>query len=587
MSKTLNVCDKSLFYIIILMTVSLLTPSRSHAETPLAEMSVDGLLEVLDATLAESRLYEARKEEKIEGLRREFDAARDREQRYWIARNLYTEYSTYDSDSALHYASLAYDLARETGHLNWMDEMQIDRVYILAATGLFSEADNLLETFDPATLSPGLQARYFEQLLFLSTHHDQYIGVNTAETPYDADASAMLDSLCRSLSRSDPQYEWFEGWRSLESPDHGARMIPRLKQSVDAARFDSRKDAMDAWILSRLYQEAGDDDNKFRYLIISAIADVRAANKEIASLEEVANLLYGGQEGGTDDNLRRANDYISYCIRCANEYKSRVRVGRLADLQNRITRSYQTELQHQRERASTYLKLALAILVVLLAAMVFIVVQMRRLRQSRAMLNDANRTLNSKVSELEEMGKQLERANGELERLYSNAREGANELSRTNLAKEKYIADIFAICSNYISKLDDFRKNIHRLLIAGKFEDLRRITKTPELSQSEIKELHRNFDKIFLGIYPDFVKDFNTLLRPEEQIVLRKGDLLNTELRIYALVRLGLTDSTAIARFLHCSVQTVYNTRQRARAKGIVPREEFAERVRSLGKTIF
>jgi hypothetical protein len=212
---------------------------------------------------------------------------------------------------------------------------------------------------------------------------------------------------------------------------------------------------------------------------------------------------------------------------------------------------------------------------------------MKRLRQSRAMLNDANLALNDKVEQLEILQVQLQEANANLSGLYSNAREGALELSQTNLAKEKYIADIFAICSNYISKLDDFRKNIYRLLIAGKYEELREITKSPELSQAEIKELHRTFDKIFLGIYPDFVRDFNSLLRPEEQIELKKDDLLNTELRIYALVRLGLTDSTAIARFLHCSVQTVYNTRQRTRAKAEESSVKFPERVRSLGKTIF
>jgi len=554
----------------------------------LPEMTDEELLEVLDATLAESPELERRKVDKIAGIRAEYAEASDREQRYWIARNLYNEYCSFDSDSAMYYADLAYRLAGETGHKSWMDEMQLNRVYLLAATGLLAEASNLLSTLHPETLQPGLEARYFEQLLFLSTHRDQFIGVNSAEVPYDAAASEMLDSLCRSLSPTDPQYGWFEGWRNLQSSAKAADLIPRLKKNVDAGGFSTRKEAMDAWILSRLYEKAGDDDNKLRYLILSSIADIRASNKEIASLEEVANILYNTRaKGGGDNNLKRANDYISYCIRCANEYKSRVRVGRLADLQHHISQAYQTELERQEHRAANYLKLLGAILLGLIAAMVFIFAQMRKLRQSRAMLNDANRALNGKVSELEELKKQLEEANLTLEGLYSNARDGANELSRTNLAKEKYIADIFAICSSYISKLDDFRKNIYRLLIAGKYEELRHLTKTPELPQAEVKELHRTFDKIFLGIYPDFVRDFNTLLRPEEQIELKKDDLLNTELRIYALVRLGLSDSTAIARFLHCSVQTVYNTRQRTRGKAVVPREEFAERVRSLGKTIF
>lgn len=556
------------------------------ASACLPGLPVEGLLDILDATLAESPGFERRKEEKIAGLRLDYAAASDMEQRYWIARNLYNEYCSFDSDSAMYYVDLSCRLARETGHRAWWEEMQLNRVYLLAATGLLSDADRLLSTLGPETLSPGLEARYFEQLLFLSTHRDQFIGLNTPENLYGSEVSAMLDSLCRSLPPSDPQYGWFLAWRDLQSPDRAAGLIPDLKKKVDAGGFATRKDAMDAWILSRLYQKSGDDNEKLRYLIMSAIADIRASNKEIASLEEVANILYDTRsEDGY--NLKRANDYISYCIRCANEYKSRVRVGRLADLQHHISQAYQTELERQERRAADYLKLLGAILLGLLAAMVFIIIQMKRLRQSRAMLNGANLALNGKVRELEEVTEKLEEANETLEGLYSNAREGANALSRTNLAKEKYIADIFSICSGYIGKLDDFRKNIYRLLIAGKYEELRQQTKTPELSQAEIKELHRTFDKIFLGIYPDFVRDFNTLLRPEEQIELKKDDLLNTELRIYALVRLGLSDSTAIARFLHCSVQTVYNTRQRTRSKAVVPREEFAERVRSLGKTIF
>lgn len=554
----------------------------------LAAMSVDELLKLLDTTLSQTPEYERRKEEKIAGLREEYRKATDREQRYWIARNLYGEYSTLDSDSALHYADIGYGVARDLGRHDWMDEMQLDRAYVMAATGLLVQADMILAAINPEHLQPGLEARYFEQLLFLSTHRDQFYGVNSMETPYNAEASQMLDSLCRSLSPEHSQYSWFLGWRNLNSSADAREVIPKLKESVDKCGFSTQKDAMDAWILSRLYEKAGDDDNKLRYLILSSIADIRAANKEIASLEEVANLLYQGEgPGSRGENLRRANEYISHCILCANSYKSRVRVGRLAELQQRITQGYQTELVRQERRVASYLKLLVAILLCLLAAMAFIIVQMKKLRQSRALLNDANRALNGKVGELEEVKIQLEEANATLEDLYSNAREGANVLSQTNLAKEKYIADIFAICSNYISKLDDFRKNIYRLLIAGKYEDLRQLTKSPELSQAEIKELHRTFDKIFLGIYPDFVRDFNTLLRPEEQIELKKGDLLNTELRIYALVRLGLTDSTAIARFLHCSVQTVYNTRQRTRSKAVVPGKEFAERVRSLGKTIF
>ena len=137
---------------------------------------------------------------------------------------------------------------------------------------------------------------------------------------------------------------------------------------------------------------------------------------------------------------------------------------------------------------------------------------------------------------------------------------------------------MFTICSTYISKLDDFRKNVNRKLKTGQTHELQRMTET-SIVKNELKEFYNNFDAIFLHVYPDFVNDFNALLRPEERVVLKEGELLNTDLRIYALVRLGINDSMKIAAFLHCSPQTVYNNRMKMRNRAIIPKESFAETV--------
>ena len=158
------------------------------------------------------------------------------------------------------------------------------------------------------------------------------------------------------------------------------------------------------------------------------------------------------------------------------------------------------------------------------------------------------------------------------------------ELRESNYVKEEYIGYVFSICSNYISKLDEYRKNINRKIKAKQIDEAKALTDTPTMAHNELKEFYKNFDAIFLHVYPNFVSDFNSLLNPEERIVLKEGELLNTELRIYALVRLGITDSVKIAEFLHCSTQTVYNNRLRVRNKAIIPKEKFAETVRSLGK---
>lgn len=209
---------------------------------------------------------------------------------------------------------------------------------------------------------------------------------------------------------------------------------------------------------------------------------------------------------------------------------------------------------------------------------------MKKLSRSREQLNEVNELLSQHVTELSEAQINVAKANEQLQTLNSELTEANYKLCESNYIKEEYIGYVFAICSNYISKLDRFRKDINRKIKANKFEEVRQLTDTSTMAQNELKEFYHNFDAIFLHVYPDFVSDFNSLLLPNEKIVLKEGELLNTELRIYALVRLGINDSVKIAEFLHCSPQTVYNNRLKCRNKANIPKEQFASTVRSLGK---
>lgn len=579
---------KAIAIVLLCLCYSALAAFSQSTGTSMVNLDNSMLLEILDKAIEEKDTYESQKQTKLEHLKSELETSTDTEQKYWAARNLYNEYRTYDSDSALYYVDLSLELAKKAGRQKWIDEMNIFRSYIYSATGLLEEAQKSIDEVNPDNLDRSLYLQYNEQLLFLYTHKDQYLGRNSKDNPYNAESLTLLENLAQDLPMTDPQYCWFKGWYSLSSESKANDAIPNILAIVKDSKFQSIEDAKNSWILSRLYEKVGDNDNKLKFLILSAIADIRTHNKEIASLEEVANLMY------RNNDLKRANEYINYCINCANEYKSRVRVGRLADLQHKITTAYQQEAEAQDKNLRYYFIALITIVILLLCTLIFSIIQNRKLHQNKAALNEANITLSSQVNELKSLQDQLKiandkqlEANERLKNMYSNAKQGTIELSETNYTKERYIADIFAICSNYINKLDDFRKNIYRMLVAHRYDELREMTKSPELSNPEIKELYQNFDKIFLGIYPDFVKDFNTLLRPEEQITLKKGEQLNTELRIYALVRLGLNDSTKIAQFLHCSVRTVYNTRQRIRNKAIIPKDKFAETVKSLGKIAY
>lgn len=569
------------FITIILLVISICGASAKSSAALNSGLSTQQLLDSLDSSLGKSAAYTAEKERRISSLRHRLSQTANPEQRFWICRNLVDEYSSYNSDSALHYIDASAAVGRQAGRREWVDEMNLNRAYIYAATGLLAEAESALNEVDPRQMTPALATEYYNRLLFVLTHKDQYLGKNSLTRPYSERAKAMLDSVSRLMQPSDPQYIWFLAWRSMTDPAKTREAIPVVEKALESSTYSTREEAMNAWILSRLYELNGNSDMMMRYLILSAIADVRTSNKEIASLEEISNRLY------QSNDLERANDYISHCLQLANDYKSRVRVGRLADLQYHITKAYSQRNDRQRRKLNVYFIIALVFAAGLAVAMLFLYKQNRRIHRSKTELDRSNAQLNSKVEELSQTRRQLKEANDRLEILYRNVRDEAGELAAGNDAKERYIADIFAICSDYISKLDEFRRNIYRKIVAHNFDEVKELTKSHELSHGEIKELYQNFDSIFLKVYPNFVDDFNTLLRPDERVAMKKPGVLTTELRIYALVRLGINDSVKIARFLHCSTQSVYNARMKMRNKSDISKEQFAEAVRRLGKPAF
>ena len=226
----------------------------------------------------------------------------------------------------------------------------------------------------------------------------------------------------------------------------------------------------------------------------------------------------------------------------------------------------------------------IGVLVMLLVAVIIIVNIALRLYKSRIRLHDVNKELKRRRSELAYANQNLKEANENLVEVNAQMKQTNIQLKESNLAKEEYVAYVFAICSNYISKLEEYRKDINRKAKAKMLGEILTMTDKQTMVQEELKEFYHHFDAIFLRLYPTFLDDFNALLEPEERIVPRKGELLNTDLRIYALIRLGITDSVKISEFLHCSPQTIYNSRLKMRNKSKLSNEELVEVLSKIGR---
>lgn len=541
------------------------------------EKEIPQLLATLDSILVQTGELASQKELKIAQLKKKLSNAANFEEEFWINKMLYDESFVFNADSAMKYVDRNIQIATELKKKDWQDEWLINRSFMFAATGLLKEAGEVLEKVDSTSLSDGLKLSYYYQRSYLYSHLGQYMGdQKQVSNKYYNEFENANKHMLALVRPKDPLYWWCVASCNELSPEDS--LFSALENVVLSSHHNTRLDAMNAYGLSNMYKRIGDKEKTMIYLIYSAMADLRVCNRDIASLQELSSLLYDAGD------IDRAYAYMNYCLKAALLYPNRVRIINISTELDKIYANYQQRDIRWRNSLQNYLYVVTFFSIILVLALIGLYRQTKKLRKSLTELDSANHSLNQHVVELSQMHKQLALANQELQNLNELLRSANQKLQESNDVKEEYIGYVFSICSNYISKLDEYRKNINRKLKTGQFEEARQLTDNSSLTQNELKDFYANFDAIFLRVYPDFVADLNSLLRPEEQILLKDASELNTEVRIYALVRLGINDSVKIADFLHCSPQTVYNHRLRMRNKAIIPKDKFAEAVRLLGR---
>lgn len=525
----------------------------------------------LDSLIQESPEFEKEKTARIEQLRKGSASATSPGEKYLFNRALFDEYMIFNSDSARKYINENLELASQTGNEEWQIESKIRKAQFLTGTGLMVKAMNILDSIDPSTLSKDALTDYYGEKIYLYSHLGNYTGGDN--NSYYGMERMYRDSIMTIIDESHPQYLWFKGWDILGTDKPAAKTIEALKAKIAKSKLNTHQDAKDAYILAKLYEQGGDRDNFLRYMSLSASADVRISNwSEISSLQELSAALFNDGRG----EIERPYAYTSYCLDKAIAYPNRVQAYLLSDSMRAISSAYQREANKHQQTTQAMMILAFVLTAILAGAVIYIVTQYRRLHSQQKRLDDTNRSLSEKIEELDKAKTLLNEANGRLQALIADLKEKNYELNEANYVKEEYICNIFNLCSEYISKLSDLKKSIHLKAVTKKYKEIEQETEDFDM-KADFKEFYRAFDTVFLHIYPDFVHDFNELLQEDKQIIPKEGELLNTELRIYALIRLGITDSTKIAEFLHCSSQTVYNNRFKVRGRARVPKKDFAE----------
>ena len=535
------------------------------------------LYKELDAAIDSAAIFQKQKTDAIEILKKQYASCRDDEERYRFSWSLYREYVAFVSDSTLSYLQRCLELARRMNRGDLVSQSELAMAHQLSETGFYSEAEIRynripIEQMDSATRLLYLSGRnhLYGEMGFYS--HDPELSQQ-----FHSKANAIRDTLLTLLPHESAAYAELMS-RMLNNRGTPDEALPFSDQWLAKVVPGTRDYAIMAFFRSEIYKRKGDVTMQRYWLIQSALTDIRQAIMDQSALWSLANSIMQD-----DGDLDRAYRYMDFSWGCISQFSPHMRSWLVSPILTRINDKYKANL-HQANSNLRWTIGAISLLAVVLLCLLFYVSKKRKqLAVAESELAAANKQLSALNGQLSVKNDNLSEANRMLSDINGQLRQAVLHLNDSNRVKDEYIGKFLSMCSDYIDKLDNYRIRVNRKLKAGQHADLLRMTGSEQLKEDELKELFDNFDQVFLHLFPTFVADFNSLLRPNEQITPAEGHRLNTDLRIFALIRLGIDESSKIAEFLHYSPNSIYAYRARIKNKAAGNRDDFERMVKEIG----
>ncbi len=523
----------------------------------------DSLTRVLRQTIASRDAYALQKEDRLIKLRKEISAATDDVRRFHALDALLNEYQAYNTDSAFAICGRREALARKIGDPYLMRNAAMNSANVLAYTGMYKEAFDIMDTIPSHRVPEYMRPFRYHILRTIYGLMDDYAVRPEDHDRYRALTRHYLDSLMAVNEPGSLGYVMAEATRD-NADGKAADAVRVVRKYLADNETTTHEEAICAFTLSESYDLLGDRANQKEQLLRASIADLQSAVREYVSLRKLAMLLYEEGEVGLAYELLRIS------LEDADKCNARLRVVEANSFFPIVNDMYVETIRSQRSRLRAAVFLISLLVVGLLVAIFYVMRQMKRTSAARR--------------EAELSGLRLKQLNAELNASNAELLEANRTIAENSCIKEEYIARYMDQCSLYIEKIDSYRKQLGKLIAAGKTEQLSTTIKSTAFLDEELKNFYADFDNTFLSLFPTFVGDFNALLRPEEAIQPKKAGSLTTELRIFALIRLGINDSVKIAQFLRYSVTTIYNYRTKARNKAAGDRDKLEEEVMKIGR---
>ncbi len=505
----------------------------------------------LDSVIRQRSEIEKEKQLDIIKARKRINAAESDEERFNNMKLYLYEYRKYNLDTLLTLARQWVKMAQETGNDSMVWRARLMEAEGLKGTGQFFEALRMLESF-PDEWKKVFRARLLNRYVSIYYSLSDMAVSPTEKDLYTARLNAYRDTIIRESEPGSLSY-WMnliEYHSALEPPAKTLAEIDSMPRKI----VEQADPGVLAYLRGRTLERLGRRDEAKYHYAIGAAFDLSLSVRKYESLQELSRML---SEDGDDS---RAYRYIMMSLDDMRNSNAHGRMRRVVEYMPIVASAYSSAEASANRVRTIQLMTVTALAIALAVAIFFIYKKNRRLVTER-------RRLHYKNEELEQLRNKLSEAN--------------NTLEESAKVKERYLGYLFNMCSDYIGSLDRYRLSLLQRVKAGKVKDITEILAAPQ-GNEHLQSFFKQFDQIFLDMFPDFIEKINALLNPDYRLSPKPGERLSPELRIYALVRLGISDSTQIAAFLHYSPQTVYNYRFRVRSHSSLPKEVFDAAIRDL-----
>lgn len=507
--------------------------------------SIRSNLNELDKYIPQREIYEKAKIQKINKIKDQLNPDLSNEELYNLYNRLYDEYQAYSYDSAYYYAQQMLQIAKRISPSKELDSKLL-MAYCCISAGLFLESNEIINTIDSTKLNAGQKIFMYSIYAKLNLDMANSLSIEPYYSHYNQESIKFNKAVINLLGKDNPDALPHEA--NIYRCQHNyKKAIEVLNNYLDIKKLDERSKTLCAGALGQFYLLMGDTTNAVSYLSYTAISDIKAVTKETPGLSLLAGVMY------KNGDIKRAYDYAHVAFEDANFYNAQHRKMEVGNVLPIIESSRYKIIQKQKDSLFIYSILVSVLIGLFFVSTIVIWKKVKQLRAARKVIKQQNREL----------------------------RETNKNLSESNIIKEEYIGHFFRLNSIFINEMESFKKLVSRKVISKQYDDLTQLIKKADFKKEQENKLI-SFDNIILKLFPDFVEQFNQLFDEKYRIVLHAQEPLTPEMRIFALIRLGINDSEDIAKFLNYSINTINTYKTKVKNRSKVPNELFEQKIKEI-----